>query len=118
MAFNIGSTNEERIEAFEMYRQAFNAKKISEATPPEGGDIHIVMEINGLHILLAPGGKVQKTLENSMCCEFLFDNEDDLHKAYDILSKNAMYNSIGSYPWAPIGASVTDKYGICWWLRT
>jgi uncharacterized glyoxalase superfamily protein PhnB len=118
MAFNIGKTNEERIEAFTMYKNAFNAKKISEGTPPDGDDIHITIEINGLNILLAPGGKVEKTVENAMCCEFLFDNEDNLRKAYDILTQNCLYNSIGSYPWAPVGALVTDKFGICWWLRT
>ena len=118
MVFNIGKTNEERIEAFKMYQNAFNAKKVSESTPPDGNDLHIMMEINGLNILLAPGGKVEKTIENAMCCEFLFDNKNDLHKAYNILIQNCLSSSIGSYPWAPIGALVTDKFGICWWLRT
>ena len=118
MAFNIGNTNEERIEAFTMYQQAFNASKISESTPPDGDDLHIMMDINGLEILLAPGGKVEKILENAMCCEFQFDNENDLRKAYDILIQDSLYHSIGSYPWAPTGALVTDKYGVCWWLRT
>lgn len=118
MAFNIGGTNEERREAFEMYRQAFGAVKISELMPPDGGDLHIVMEINGLSVLLAPGGKVERVVENAMCCEFQFENENDLRKAYDVLVENSLNHSIGSYPWAPVGALVTDKYGVCWWLRT
>lgn len=118
MAFNIGKTNEERIEAFKLYQQAFNARKISEIGPPDWPDIHITMEINGLKILLAPGGKVEKVLENAMVCEFQFDNENDLHKAYDTLIQEGLYYSIGSYPWAPVGALVIDKYGVCWWLRT
>jgi PhnB protein len=118
MALNVGRNDEERIEAFEMYQKAFNAKKISESTPPEGNDIHIMIEINGLNILLAPGGKVERILENAMCCEFQFANENDLHKAYDILINGSLYNHIGSYPWAPVGAFITDKFGVCWWLRT
>lgn len=118
MAFNVGRTNEERTEAFELYRRAFGATKVSESTPPDGSDLHIMMKIDGLSILLAPGGKVEKVLENAMCCEFLFDSEDGLRQAYEALSQEALYRSIGSYPWAPIGALVTDKYGVCWWLRT
>lgn len=118
LAFNIGSTNQERMEAFELYQQAFNASMISEIGPPDWPDIHITMEINGLRILLAPGGKVEKVLESAMVCEFLFENENELRKAYDILIQGALQYSIGSYPWAPVGALVTDKYGVCWWFRT
>ena len=118
MAFNVGKSNDERIEALKMYQHAFGAKKISESVPPNGDDLHIVMEINGLTILLAPGGKVHKTTDNAMCCEFMFKNENDLRRAYDVLIEDCLFNSIGSYPWAPVGALVTDKYGVCWWLRT
>lgn len=117
MAFNIGATNEERKEAFEMYRQAFDAKMISETLPPDGGDVHIVMDLDGTKVLLAPGGKVEKTVENPMCCEFHFDNESDLRKAYDILSAQSMRCSMeGPYPWATLLGLVVDKFGVCWAL--
>lgn len=117
MAFNIGKTNDERIEAFAMYQQAFNAEKISESTAPGFGDIHIVMEIGGIRILLAPGGKVEKTTENAMCCEFNFDNDSDLKKAYKILSEQALSCSLeGPYPWATLLGLVVDKFGVCWAL--
>ena len=117
LAFNIGRRNDERIAAFELYRRAFGAAKRSEVTAP-GGDLHIVMEINDLTILIAPGGKVQKTTESAVVCEFLFDDEGALRRAYDVLNEGCMDASIGNYPWAPIGALVTDRYGITWWLRT
>jgi len=117
MAFNIGSTNEERIEAFDMYRKAFNAVKTGEGTPPDGGDLHISITINGFEILLAPGAKVEKTLENAMCCEVHFDDENDLRKAYDVLRKGSLSGSIdGPYPWATVIALVIDKFGVCWAL--
>jgi uncharacterized glyoxalase superfamily protein PhnB len=117
MAFNIGNTNEERIEAFEMYQRSFKAKKLSEGTPPDSNDIHITMEIGGVEILLAPGGKVEKILENAMVCEIHFDNEKDLHKAYEVLSKDSSRRSLeGPYPWATVFALVTDKFGIYWAL--
>ncbi len=117
LAFNIGSTNEERLGAFEMYQQAFNAKKISESTPPDGNDIHIMMEINGLEILLGPGGAAKKGLDNVITCEIHFDNEKDLRKAYDVLIKDGQnYSLEGPYPWATMLGLVTDKYGIGWAL--
>ena len=117
MAFNIGSTNEERIEAFQMYQEAFNALKVSEVGPPDHPDIHITMEINRFNILLAPGGKVEKVIENPVCCEIRFDNEKDLRKAYDILSNGALnYSLEGPYPWATLLGLVIDKFGIPWAL--
>lgn len=117
IAFNIGKTNEERMEAFEMYRQAFNAKKISEAVPPDSGDIHIVMDLDGMKILLAPGGKVEKIIENAMCCEFHFDTESELRKAYAILSAQSLNCSLeGPFPWATLLGLVVDKFGVCWAL--
>jgi len=117
MAFNIGKTNEERIEAFTMYQQAFKAKKLSESTAPGCNDIHIMMDMDGIGILLAPGGKVEKITENAMCCEFNFDSEKDLRKAYDILSRQSLNHSLdGPFPWATLLGLVTDKFGICWAL--
>ncbi len=117
MAFNIGKTNAERIEAFETYKQAFHAKKMAEMQPPNGGDIHIVMDIDGTKILLAPGGNVDKIVENAMCCEYNFDSESDLRKAYSILSANSLQCSLeGPFPWATLLGLVVDKFGVCWAL--
>jgi uncharacterized glyoxalase superfamily protein PhnB len=116
LAFNIASNNEDRMKAFELYQEAFGAVKAWEGTPPDGDDLHIVMQINGFNILLGPGS--EKNEEHIVTPELMFDNEDDLRKAYNILKQEGCNYSIGSYPWAPIGALVTDKYGVTWWLRT
>ncbi|MHB0859447.1 MAG: VOC family protein [Anaerolineae bacterium] len=117
MAFNIKSTNEERIEAFALYQKAFNARKLSESTPPDGHDIHIMMEINGIGILLGPGSAVGKGLDNAIICEMRFDNENDFRKAYDVLTQEGQdYSLEGPYPWATLLALVTDKFGIGWAL--
>lgn len=117
MAFNVGRTNQEREEACRMYQEAFGAKRLSQSSA-SGGDVHIMMDFCGLPVMLAPGGKVEKTTENAMCCEFRFDREEALRHAYEVLSQDSLSHSIDSYPWAPVGALVTDKYGVCWWLRT
>lgn len=117
LAFNIKITNEERIEAFQLYQQAFNAKKISESYPPGGNDIHIMIDFNGFEILLGPGSVIGKGLDNAMICEMHFDNENDFRKAYDVLMREGQGNPIeGPYPWATLLALVTDKFGVGWAL--
>jgi hypothetical protein len=76
VAFEIASTDEDRIQAFAHYQEAFGAKKISEFSP--GGGLHIMMEINGFEILLHPS--TEKKATSGMCCQLYFDNEDALRK--------------------------------------
>jgi len=120
MSFGIGSTNEERIQAFELYQKAFNAVKIDKLVPPGGWEIHNGIEINGFPILLGPGGKVSKDrdgLNIGIACELHYDNEKDLRKAYDVLIQEGRnYSLEGPFPWATLLALVTDKFGIGWAL--
>jgi len=125
MSFSIGSTNEnsqdnnERLAAFELYRKAFNAKKLSEEGPPEYEDIHIMMEIYGTQILLGPGGgKVGTGFDNILNCEVRFDNENEFRTAYDVLVKEGSqsHSLEGPYPWATLLGLVIDRFGIGWAL--
>ena len=117
MAFNVNLTNEQRIEAFELYQRAFGAKKLWEGTPPEGDDIHIMMDIFGFEILLGPGSEVGKGMSNPLICEVRFDDESEFRKAYGVLIEEAQNHSLeGPFPWATLLALVTDKFGIGWAL--
>ncbi len=117
ISFNINTTNEERRAMFELYQKAFNAKKLFEGTPPNGDDIHIMMEICGVEMLLGPGGTIGKGLDNAIVCEVRFDNENEFRKAYDALAQEGQSCSLeGPYPWATRLALVTDKYGVGWAL--
>ena len=117
MSFNINTTNEERLEAFELYRRAFGARKLSEGTPPNSDEIHIMMEIFGFEILLGPGSEVGKGMNNALICEVRFDDETDFRKAYGVLSKEGQSSSLeGPYPWATLLGLITDKFGIGWAL--
>jgi len=120
MAFGIGTTNEERIEACELYQRAFGAVKTDESIPPDGWDIHICIEINGFPIFLGPGGlsgKDRDGLDIGIVCELHYDNENELRKAYDVLIQEGRnYSLEGPFPWAALLALVTDKFGIGWAL--
>lgn len=117
ISFNIDTTNEERTEMFELYQKAFNAKKLSEGTPPDSDEIHIMMEIYGVEMLLGPGSTVGKGLGNAIVCEVRFDNEKEFRKAYDVLIQEGQnYSLEGPYPWATLLALVTDRFGVGWAL--
>jgi len=117
MAFNINTTNEDRIAAFELYQQAFGAKKLYECTPPNGDDIHIMMDIYGFEILLGPGSETGKGMNNALICEIRFGDENEFRRAYDVLVKEGQNHSLeGPYPWAALLGLVTDKFGIGWAL--
>lgn len=125
MSFSIGSTNDaykdnkERLDAYELYRKAFNAKKLGEEGPPEYDDIHIMMEIYGLEILLGPGGgKAGTGFDNILNCEVRFDNEAEFRRAYDVLveADSKSHSLDGPYPWATLLGLVVDKFGIGWAL--
>jgi len=117
LSFSIGKTNEERLAAFVLYQQAFHAKKLSEGTPPNGNDIHIMMEIYGLEILLGPGGKIGTGFDNMLNCEIRYDDEAEFRNAYDALIRESRSHSLeGPYPWATLLGLVTDKFGIGWAL--
>ena len=90
--------------------------KVEESRPSPDGDIHIVMQINGFSVLLAPGGRPGSG--QVVSCELLYDDESELRRAYAVLARDGSNCSIGSYPWAPVGALVTDAFGVTWWLRT
>ncbi|MBN2559237.1 MAG: hypothetical protein JXB33_10835 [Clostridia bacterium] len=105
------------MEMFELYQKAFKARKLSEGTPPNSDEIHIMMEIYGVGILLGPGAATGKGLENAMVCEVRFDDKNEFRKAYDVLIQEGQnYSFEGPYPWATILGLVTDKFGVGWAL--
>ena len=117
MAFNVGKSNAERLEAFAMYEKALGAVKVGEDIIPGENGIHIVAEIGGVQVLLAPGADVEKTVYNATNCEYHFDSGEELKKAYEILADGALSCSLeGPYPWAELLGLVVDKFGISWAL--
>ena len=117
MSFSIGSSNKERIEAFELYQRAFKAKKLLESTPPDNDDIHIMMENYGQEILIGPGKSMGTGFQGALCCEVRYDKKEDFWEAYNEIGKEAQsYHTEGPYPWAAILGLVVDKFEIGWAL--
>ena len=113
VVLNINGSDEKRIEAFELYQKAFDAKNLSgDLLPDESGEVHIMMEINGHKFGIFPGEGYNS--RGNVTCQFEFDNENDLRKAYDILSQEAQEHSMDTAFWCKLFAFVTDKFNVFW----
>lgn len=84
IAFNIQTTNEERLEMAGLYQKAFHAEILSESTPPDSDAIHIMIDIYGLQILIGPGNAAGNGLNNPIVCEARFCNEEEFYNAYNM----------------------------------
>ncbi len=117
LSFNLSLTNDERIAMFTLYQRAFNAIKTYEGTPPDGDDIHIMIDIYGLEILIGPGAAIGKGLKDPICCEIRFTDENEFSRAYSVLiEESKSYSLEGPFPWATKLGLVEDKFGIGWAL--
>ncbi|MCL2772315.1 MAG: MerR family transcriptional regulator [Oscillospiraceae bacterium] len=103
------------IEAYELYHKAFGVEKVSEDYP--NGAAHIGIEVNGFFILLRQEEEpVADKYPLQGCCVRL-ETEEDLRRAYDILTKEGKdYKLHSDWGWTSSAAFVTDKYSISWML--
>lgn len=115
LAMNIGPTNQERLSAFHLYEKALGAKLLSQSTPPGSDDIHIMMELQGVPILIAPGKA--GIAEEKIVLEMRFSDEQAFYQAYEAMAHQAKRASLeGPYPWVDKFALITDAYDIPWAL--
>lgn len=113
LAFGIRSN---RSEAFEFYHEAFGATKTSEEGSPDDFAHHLIYsDLNGLSVLLGPDDNEIIASNTTYCC-VTFDKEEELRKAYVVLSQDGRDFHIGSHSYTPLSVGGTDKYGINWWL--
>jgi len=98
--------------AFELYQKAFNATQVFADKDPQGNIGHLEMNIQGNYIALTPGN----TVAGNVCLNFVFDNENELRIAYEALKDGGQADPLKSCPWSALAASVTDQYGVKWYL--
>ena len=108
LIFNLKDKNDV-IEACELYCEAFGAEKTSEETGTEGWI--------GINIRLFNFGIFIQSVDDAPrggCC-IHFDAEQDLRKAYDLLSKEAEDCNLHlDWHWTPLSATLIDKFGVGW----
>ena len=114
-------------EAVELYKEAFGLEmKGSPIIDSDGNIWHCVLQKNGEEYLSISEDKYLPEMlikeypqENRpvMLFEVEFDNEDDLKKAFELLSKDGNpCAGLKVEPWSKLSCDVIDKFGVFWYL--
>jgi len=115
LIFNLKDRNDV-IEACELYCEAFGAEKTSVDTSASDW----ITDWIGINIKLFNFGIFMQSVDmpngRGGCC-INFGTEQDLRKAYDLLSKEAeTYELHTDAHWTPLCANITDKFGVQWFF--
>ena len=111
------------IKAVDFYCKAFNttSKKCYKANDNDDFYGHAEITINDNIVLgLCDIAYSGKELPKGRNMEFwlIFDDEQSLNNAYDVLKENAeIHSPLSPCEWSKAMASLTDKYGISWLLN-
>ena len=114
-------------EAVELYKEAFGLEIKGSPTLDGDGNIwHCVLQKNGEEYLSVsedkylPGTLVKEYPRESrpvMLFEVEFDNEGDLIKAFELLSKGGNpCAGLKAEPWSELSCDVIDRFGVFWYL--
>lgn len=113
-------------EAAKTYCKAFGAEITVEMKNSSGTAYeHSVLTVNGENILALAEAKKPYDVEaiHAMKLETMTFNAFELgtveavKNAFDVLSDGGVViEEMHEYPWSACGATVIDKYGVCWWI--
>ena len=114
LIFDLGS-KQNVIDAVELYQRAFNAE-ITSRDEVTGGDGWIGVNIRMFDFgIWIQSNEKPSGMQTGLCISF--PSEDELRKAYDVLSQGAkecrLYYDSG---WTSLSAMVTDKFGVHWFF--
>jgi len=114
-----------RDEAFEFYRNAFDAKIGYQDVDENGIVIHRELNLFGQAIAVGEARDIDGTdsqnriTGNTMlfCIQFAAGQEDRVRKAYKALIEGGrIIRPLGKLPFSPCGTELIDKYGVWWCL--
>ena len=103
--------------AYELYHEAFGAKKISEDKGDDGW-IGIDIGLFGFNIFVQsfPDWIENPPEKQGNCC-VSFSTEEELRRAYDVLKQESCKQELNmDWHWTPLAAVITDKFGVDWLL--
>lgn len=116
------------VEAVEFYKKAFGLTLGYNEKFPDGTYMHAELQkdrntvfavsenqndelVNVMHKL------AKKEISPTTSCGINFDTEDDIKRAYDMLSEEGtVRRPLEPLPWSVCSADVLDKYGVYWYI--
>ncbi|WP_017472037.1 VOC family protein [Amphibacillus jilinensis] len=116
------------LEAVEFYQEAFGMTLGYNVKNPDGTFMHAALLKDGEEIFAVSESQNEslvkmmlnaslKEARPTMSYGINFNNEDEIRKAYDILSTDGtVLFPLGTLPWSACAADVVDKYGVYWYI--
>ena len=116
------------IEAVEFYKNAFGLSLGYNEKFPDGTYMHAELQKDGKTIFAVSESSnnklvaamhefARKEMSPTTSCGISFDTEDEIKKAYDMLTREGVVRRpLGALPWSVCSADVLDKYGVYWYI--
>lgn len=116
------------IEAVEFYKEAFGMTLGYNVKNPDGTFMHAALLKDGKEIFAVSESHNEslvrimlnsslKEARPTMSYGINFNNEDEIQKAYDMLSTDGtVLFPLGPMPWSTCAADVVDKFGVYWYI--
>lgn len=104
-------------EAVELYKEAFGLELGYHVLNPDGSYFHSELYRGEEEMLSVVESPIETHEDHTVQMSVVFDTEDEVHKAYELLSKEGKIETpIGPLPWSPCAASLMDKFGVWWYI--
>lgn len=105
-------------EAVELYKEAFGLTLGYHVLNPDGSYFHSELYKGEQEIMSVIESTDKEHLkDNIVQVSIIFDSEEEVRKAYELLSKGAVIDvPLAPMPWSPCAASLTDKFGVWWYI--
>lgn len=104
-------------EAVELYKAAFGLELGYNVQNPDGSYYHCELCRDKTEMFDVIESPNETHNDHTVQVSVVFDTEDEVRRAYALLSaEGAVDTPLGPLPWSPLAASVTDKFGVWWYL--
>lgn len=117
MRFGMGIYVKNSAEAVELYKEAFGLELGYHVCNPDGSYFHSELYCDGQEIFSVVESDDKNKLGYRVQISAIFDCEDDVKRAFALLSRGGSVETpLGVLPWSPCAAVVTDRFGVNWYL--
>ncbi len=119
MFAGIGLYVKNSVEAVALYQQAFGLTLGYHVRNADGSFFHSELCQGETQILSVVEAKRENPQDSLVEVGMVLDSEAEVRKAFELLSVGGVVDTpVGPLPWSPCAATLTDRFGVWWFLST
>ena len=117
MAVGVGIYVKNSVAAVELYKEAFNLELGYHIKNADGSYYHSELNRDGKEMLSVVESPEKELKDNIVQVGIVLDTEAEVQKAFDLLSVGGKVElPVGPLPWSPCATSLTDRFGVWWYI--